>query len=755
MLLPAAIMAQGIDLPGLKPGTAGKKEPVTASLVSEHSSIAPGGTFRVAVKLQHAPTYHTYGKTLPPDATGLPTTIDWKLPEGWKAEDLPWPPTHETESTGGTKTQGYSDTVYLPARLTAPAGIKPGEQVKLEGEVKALVCDPQTCQPTTLQISLTLPVADAAVTDAAQASVFAAAASAGDSTSTTPEKSNATNGTTPTESKASDGTSFSDMSVGDIFKQLLFAFLGGLILNIMPCVFPVLGIKVTSIVHQSGEDPRRVLAHGLAYTFGILISFWVLVAVLQGLRAAGEQLAWGFQLQSPWFSFIVVLIIFIFGLNMAGVFEVGTSTTGVGMELTGKSGLKGSFFTGLLATLVATPCAAPFLAGALTFALGLSLWPSLVFFTVIALGLAFPFLVLAFFPRLLRVLPRPGAWMESFKQAMAFLMLAAAAYFTWSLMGLIGEYSQRDLLIGLVFIAAACWIYGRWFTPDKPAKTRVKAIIFTVLVFVFGFWMAYPRPKDGMWKEWSPELVDDLRAKNVPVFVDFTARWCATCQANKWVYKNQALQADFRKYGVELLRADWTTPDVRIEDALALLKKSAIPVNVLYIPGQKDPVIIDPDVPYTPSLVREALAKLEHAPKPIKGDKAQASLDWKTWAPEAVDELRSKKVPVFVEFTAQWAAAAQQEQHVYKDRSLQHEFRKHEVEVLRADWTQPDPRIEQALAKLKVTYVPLRLLYVPGQNKPIKLNPDMPLTASLVKEALAKLEHTPMPAKGETAQVIQ
>jgi thiol:disulfide interchange protein len=619
ILLPAAIMAQGIELPGLKPQAADKKEPVTASLVSEQSSIAPGGSFRVAVKLHHAPTYHTYGKTLPPDVTGLPTQITWKLPEGWKAEDLPWPATHETESTGGTKTQGYSDTVYLPAKLTAPAGLKPGDQVKLEGELKALACDPQTCQPVTLPISLTVPVAEAAVTNTEAEEVFKAVDAASGTAAST---------TAVTTTKASAPTTAAPKAATkelNILQQLIFAFLGGLILNVMPCVFPVLGIKVTSVVHQSGEEPRRVMLHGLAYTAGILLSFWALVAVLQILRAGGEQLAWGFQLQSPWFSFIVVLIIFIFGLNMAGVFEIGTSATGVGMELTGRSGLKGSFFTGLLATLVATPCAAPFLAGELTFALGLSFWPSMLFFTVIALGLAFPFLLLAFFPKLLRLLPRPGAWMESFKQAMAFLMLAAAAYFTWSLMGLIGEYSQRDLLIGLVFIAAACWIYGRWYTPAKPAKTRVKAIIFTVLVFVFGFWMAYPRPKDGTWKEWSPELVDDLRAKNVPVFVDFTARWCATCQANKWVYKNQALQADFRKYGVELLRADWTSPDVRIEDALALLKKSAIPVNVLYVPGQQEPVIIDPDAPYTPSLVREALAKLENAPKPIKNQTAQVT----------------------------------------------------------------------------------------------------------------------------------
>lgn len=623
-LLPAGLQAQGPDVPGL---ALIKSKPVTAELISEQSSIAPGSSFRVAAKLVHEPTFHTYGKVLPEDGTGKPTVIQWKLPDGWTAEDLPWPAPHETEGTGGSKSLGYSDTVYLPVKLTAPADLKIGDQVKLEGIVDALVCDPKSCNPVKLPFSLEVSVAQTAVANAAAADVFKGIDSISGATSSAPPTAGAATGTgTPTASASASATPAQGSAQPvNIFKQLFLAFLGGLILNIMPCVFPVLGIKVTSVVQQSLEEPRRVMLHGLAYTAGILVSFWALVGVLQLLRSWGEQLAWGFQLQSPWFSFIVVLIIVIFGLNMAGLFEVGTSATGVGMELTGKSGLKGSFFTGLLATLVATPCAAPFLAGALTFALGLSFWPSMLFFTVIALGLAFPFLLLAFFPKLLRLLPRPGAWMESFKQAMAFLMLAAAAYFTWSLMGLISEYGQRDLLIGLVFIAAACWIYGRWFTPDKPTKTRVKAIIFTALVFAFGFWMAYPRPKDGSWKEWSPELVDELRAKNVPVFVDFTARWCATCQANKWVYKNQALQSDFRKYGVTLLRADWTTTDVRIEDALALLNKTAIPVNILYVPGQKDPVIIDPDVPFTPSLLREALAKLEHAPKAIKGATAQVT----------------------------------------------------------------------------------------------------------------------------------
>ncbi len=614
LLFPLQADAQGGF--GINTGL-GKKQPVTATLLSEQTSVVPGSVFRVAVKLDHAEGYHTYGKTVSEDVGGgLPTTLTWKLPPTWKAEELPWPETHATPSTGGKTVQGYAGVVYLPATIQVPADARPGDSIAFAVTMDGAACNPKECRMISLPASLSVTVAATAVPDAANADIFAKLPSASATyppagTSGSNNKGGASS-SAPSAAASSSDSQPTKSSTG-FLTQLLFAFLGGLILNIMPCVFPVLGIKVTSVVKQSGESSGRVLAHGLAYTLGILVSFWVLVAILQSFRAAGQDLSWGFQLQNPWFTFTIVLIIFIFGLNMAGVFEIGTSATGVGMDLTGRTGLQGSFFTGLFATLVATPCSAPFLASALTFAINLSLWPSLAMFTVIGLGLASPFLVLACFPRLLKLLPRPGPWMESFKQAMAFLMLAAAAYFAWALLGQISDSSQRDFLIGIVFIAAACWIYGRWFLPSKPAATRVRAVIFAVLVFAFGYWMAYPRPKDGNWKEWSPELVAELREKNIPVFIDYTARWCSTCQANKWVYRDSSLQAEIKKHNIVLLRADYTNPDARIKDALAQLDKEAVPVNVLYVPGRKDPIVIDPDRFYSPGLLKEAIAEIDKA----------------------------------------------------------------------------------------------------------------------------------------------
>lgn len=561
---------------------------VTVTLFSEASTVAAGQAFRVAVKLEHETGFHTYGKVLNPPDTGIITTVKWNLPDGWKAEELPWPATHMVASAGGEKVAGYDGIVYLPFRLTPPATL--AGALKLEATMKGAVCDKESCVPMTRPLNLELKTGAAPVIDAVNADIFKSVENnkTASSTAITP----------PVES---------------LGYMLLFAFLGGLILNIMPCVFPVLGIKITSVVQQSGGDRKTILLHGLTYTLGVLVSFWVLVAVLQSLRSGGQQLSWGFQLQSPLFVYGVVLVLTVFGLNMAGLFEVGASAIGVGSGLQMKSGLGGSFFTGLLATVVATPCAAPFLAPALTYGLALSLWPSLFFFSVIGLGLASPYLALSFFPPLLRLLPRPGAWMESFKQAMSFLMLGAAAFFIWVLMGLTSDTSQRDLLLGLVIVAAACWIYGRWSVPSKPTPTRIKAVVMASAFLALGLWWSWPQGKDDLFKAWSPELVQTLRAEKKPIYIDFTARWCATCQVNKRVYKDTSLRDEFKKLGVVLLKADWTNPDPRIDHALAELKESAVPVNVLYVPGRDEPVVLSKNL--TVDGVKTTLAELDKAAK--------------------------------------------------------------------------------------------------------------------------------------------
>ena len=570
----------------LTPGTAA---PVSGSLVSEVKAAVPGQTFRVAVKLVHAKGSHTYGKVLPPDVIGRPTSLKWTLPEGWKVEELPWPATHAVPSTDGKMSEGYDGTVYLPAAIT-PAG-KAGDVANLAVKANVLVCDEKSCMPKTLDATLQIRLAAAVEMDAAAAEAFGKAAA--------PAPPSA-------EAKANEPNRMPGKKIAPQTRSfagyMLFAFIGGLILNVMPCVFPVLGIKILGVVQQAGGDKKLVVLHGLAYTVGVLVCFWALGGVVISLGKS-----WGFQLQSPGFVFGLCVFFLIFSLNMAGLFEIGASAVGVGADLQAKHGYGGSFFSGLLATVVATPCSAPFLGSALGFTVTLPMAQGLLMFTMIGLGLASPFLLLSLAPSLVSKLPRPGAWMESFKQGMSFLLFGTVAYLAWVLTGMVEGQPMLFLLFGLVLVAMGCWIYGRWFLPHKPAKTRGLGVLFALLAIIGGLWLGWPQAQaqtahsvggatseGGLtWEAWSPEKEAELRAANKPVYIDFTAKWCLTCQVNKRVYHDPALQALIKEKGIVLLKADWTNDDPRITRAITALGKAAVPVNVLYLPGKEEGDILD------------------------------------------------------------------------------------------------------------------------------------------------------------------
>lgn len=599
-------------------GLPAEKKPakVTASLVSEVKTAAPGQAFRVAVKLVHAPQHHTYGKELPPEVIGKPTSLQWTLPEGWKLEDLPWPPTHQTPSTDGKMSEGYDGTVYLPAKIT-PAGAA-GSSGEILVKVDALVCDPKSCMPFKAEAKLSVAVAATAEPDPATADVFgktgaASAPEVSPQASVAPNASASKASATPSPAaSATPKTAEHSFAV-----YLIFAFVGGLILNVMPCVFPVLGIKVMGVVQQAGGDKKQIVAHSLAYTSGVLLSFWLLGGLVVALGKG-----WGFQLQSAGFVYSLSVFFLVFALNMAGVFEIGASAVGVGTELQSKQGMGGSFFSGLLATVVATPCSAPILGSALGATVALPPVQAMSIFTLIGLGLASPFLVLAYAPKLVSALPRPGAWMESFKQGMSFLLFGTVAYLAWVLTGMIEGQPLLFTLMSLVIVAVGCWIYGRWSLPHKAARTRLAAVL---LALAFGFGgMVYGWPHkqaapkidpnakmlEGslVWEVWSPSKVAALREAGTPVYIDFTAKWCFTCQVNKRVYHDAGLQALFQKKKVTLLKADWTNENDEIKQALAALGKAAVPVNVLYIPGQNEPFIL-PEL-LSVQNVTEALNKL-------------------------------------------------------------------------------------------------------------------------------------------------
>ncbi|BCU77415.1 thioredoxin family protein [Luteolibacter sp. LG18] len=390
----------------------------------------------------------------------------------------------------------------------------------------------------------------------------------------------------------------SGLPLGNLLFVLGSMALGGLILNLMPCVFPVIGLKIMGFVQQSGEDHRKVVVHGLAFTGGVLISFWALSGVLFAARAAAfaktgsaETIGWGYQLQNPYVVLGLLLLMFVLALNMFGVFEIGASATSIGGSLQAKQGTAGAFFSGVLATLVATPCSAPFLGAAIGTAIGLPAVQFFLCFTAMAVGLAFPYLLLSIFPKLVRYLPRPGAWMESFKQAMSFLLFATAGYLLWVYVGQIALENMLGPIFGLSAIALAGWIYGRWHLPHRTARSRGTAVVLTLLFALGGVWLCKPPKKSGLvWEHWSEERVRELARQGTPVYVDFTAQWCATCQFNKKrAYTPEVIKL-LNSRGVVTLKADKTNPDPAIETKLRELGRSAIPVNVLYVPG-KEPVI--------------------------------------------------------------------------------------------------------------------------------------------------------------------
>ena len=393
-----------------------------------------------------------------------------------------------------------------------------------------------------------------------------------------------------------------------LISALGLAFIGGIILNLMPCVFPVLFLKGLALVNSAGEERSRLRTHGLVYTLGILVSFWIIVGALLLVRAGGSQAGWGFQLQSPTFLTLLAGGIFFFALSLAGLFDVGLSLTSAGGELAQKQGYTGSFFTGVLATVVATPCTAPLMGAAIGFALAQPPLVTFGVFTALALGLAFPYLLLSANPAWTRILPRPGAWMEIFKQITAVIFFATVIWLTYVYGALFqasgqGIYRIALLLGCFLVLAIAGWVLGRW-----PA--RWSSAIAALLIGCVALAIPLYQPKDTnlVWAPYSQQALDAARAANHPVFIDFTAAWCLSCQVNeRAVLRSAEVQKQFSSKDVTLLKADWTSYDPEITHQLASVNRSGVPTYVIY-PAASKPADVLPEL-LTKSIVLDALKK--------------------------------------------------------------------------------------------------------------------------------------------------
>jgi thiol:disulfide interchange protein DsbD len=403
-----------------------------------------------------------------------------------------------------------------------------------------------------------------------------------------------------------------------LFAALLFAWAGGLLLNLMPCVFPVLGIKIMSFARHAQSDPVLMRKQGFAFLFGVLVSFWILAGILIALRSAGESIGWGFQLQSPLFVTLLAMLFMLMALNLSGVFEMGLRLQTAAGELNsqGHSTLIDAFFSGVLATIVATPCTAPMMGAALGFTLSQPAFLSLLVFTAIAIGMALPVLTLSLVPQWLRFLPKPGAWMDTFKQFLAFPLYATVAWLAWVLGSQIGNDGAAKLLFGLVIIALAAWLYGHWqvFRP-------LRAILVAIIVALCGLAIAWPiasgtggtraRIDDG-WVPFSTQKIAELRRQHKAVFVDFTATWCITCQVNKRVALNQKdVVMRFKELDIVRMKADWTVKDPEITGALAAFGRNGVPLYVFY-PVDGEPRTL-PEI-LTPAIV---LSEIEPVFTPV------------------------------------------------------------------------------------------------------------------------------------------
>ena len=679
---------------------------VDAQLLSEVKIVQPGGSFWVAVQLQMQDGWHTYWRN--PGDSGLETTIDWELPEGFSASEINWP-YPERIAEPPMVIYGYHDTIYLLTKISVNKDVAADQSVFLKAKISWLECE-AVCIPGGAEIEVGLEVKNERMQiNEKYTEIFANAhallpigsdgwklqavieknslliqAEAPTWFTGKPQKilffpysTNFINNVAeqtlseqnrqfqlkielakmkpqipdtikgilvsesgwrgegsehameviiPVSENLSSSAGIPLSGLNSVWLALLFSFLGGIILNLMPCVLPVLSIKIMGFVNQAHEERNKSWQHGMVFTLGVLVSFWVLAGVLLILKAGGAHLGWGFQLQSPAFLIVLSSFMFLFGLSMFGVFEIGTSLTAVGGKTQGKSGFGGSFISGITATIVATPCTAPFMGSALGFALTQPAWVSLMVFTFIGLGMSAPYVILTSIPAMLKFVPKPGRWMESMKQFMGFLLVATVVWLLWVLGIQAGSNVVVLVLFALLVTSIGGWIYGRWGHLAMPVRTRVISTTVAAILIIGANAYALAnvevyavnsaqitQSNEGInWESYSEEAVQQAKLSGKPVFIDFTAAWCLSCQVNEQVaFSSEEVQNKFKELNIRTFKADWTSHDETITKALAGYGRNSVPLYVLYSGKEGSEPQLLPEI-ITPGIILDALKSLEY-----------------------------------------------------------------------------------------------------------------------------------------------
>lgn len=667
------------------------------SLIADTTAVAPNTPFTVGIRFVLADRWHLYWRF--PGDSGAAPQVEWELPEGFVAGPIQWPLPHSLKSEGDLFTNVYEGEVLLPVEIKPPTKLQAGPFL-FKAKLKWYVCS-ETCLPGSAEVTLNIPAGapqpantslfelwrnrlpkntqppfavewsaseqgplikvngappqekveifpippsgaktEHPVTHSTTFRIPATADSpkegwralvvletpAGErrgweidplprslpkTLSTTPEKN-------APSAPAIPGFQQTTVPKGGLTGILWAAFLGGLLLNLMPCVLPVIALKIFGFTQQAGENPKRVFKLGLAFVAGVFTFFMGLAFAVIALKAFGKGLNWGFQFQNPYILTGLIAAVFVFGLNLLGVFEItlgGEASTKLS-QLSSRQGYGGAFLHGTFTTLLGTSCTAPYLGVTLGFAAGQPAPTVILIFLTIATGMSIPYLMLTSNPTLLRFLPKPGMWMERLKQIMGFIILAVAVW----LLSVLGQ--SRGAEVGaaaswfLLVLAVGCWLMG-------TLRSRTAAFLTASALAVAGYLFFLREPlsrsslapahssanQDEEWEPFSPERLASARASGKPVFIDFTAEWCLNCKVNERVTLSRAdVQVAFKKHNVVMLKADWTNADPAITAELNRFNRVGVPFYLLYSPNVAEPKVF-PEL-LTPSLVLEALEAL-------------------------------------------------------------------------------------------------------------------------------------------------
>lgn len=595
-----------------------QKKLVHAQLVANRKSIQPGKTFMAGVKFKMEPGWHIYYKES--GDAGMPTQIEWNLPEGFSAGPLLWQePKHFDEE--GIKTNGYSDSTFIASQITVPDDLKDAKTIALEAKVKWLSCK-ESCIPGKDDLHMNLSVGEDTPDDT-NAQLFASVG----------YDPNSIKSSQPSPSDGVKGDS-EQPPQQNMLNYFLLAMVGGFILNFMPCVLPVIAIKILSFMEQADESPARVRQLGLVFSAGVMSAFLALALVVVAIRTAGNSVGWGTQFQNPLFLIVMCVIVLVLALSLFGLFYFSFDAGQEKLDsLSKKEGMVGTFFKGVLATTLSTPCTAPFLGAAMGFAFAQSNLVVIGIFLAAGLGMSLPYIVLTAKPDWMKFLPKPGAWMEKFKESMGFILLGTVVWLLSVLGSQIGTEGIMWVSFFLLAVSLSAWISGRFL--DLSSSGQRKAVVYSIALFISsiaGYFYLIDKPivmsalqgkpiyKSGgegvgeahngtSWIPFTPLRLEQELEKKQTLLLDFTADWCLTCKMNESLILNsEAIKKTIKEKGIITMKADWTRGDAEITKLLTKFKRSGVPLYVVYPKGNANNPIVLPEI-LTEQLLLDALSK--------------------------------------------------------------------------------------------------------------------------------------------------